>query len=787
MSMNNIIPLPRSFAVADGVFAVTAQTELQAASGTEFAAELLAASLNKLLTRQLRITAVAGDESGHIRLTIDPGAAPESYRLEIRPDGLRVSGDRAGVFYGVQSLLQMINVDIRHFFPKSVYQFNCCRIEDAPAYPWRGFMLDVARHFQSKAAILKLIEQLASYKINRLHLHLMDNFGWRVFLEHYPELVEYDPESWYNAGFYHPAELREIVDYAARYFIEVIPEIEMPAHSCNVFRSHPELSCIKDEPYKNNVYQYCLGNPETEEFLQAVISDLLHIFNKARYCHLGGDEADTRTWDNCPVCRQAIAERGLSGSSALEADFMHRITAFVQEKKVTPVLWAADYHPADGSILQAWRDDTLDELTTRGNQIVNSLHRFAYFDYPAREEEDHFDWMPSLPLKQVYEFEPAPLQLSPLQRSRIIGGEACLWTEKVPEEKLFSKTFPRLHAFSECVWSQREQRNWKDFKRRSLLHENSIFLQLQYSLNPIGPNAKLVDIARESNVSKTAVSLFINGKIERNKLAMETCARIATAIRSCQYRPSIHARAIQQKNSYLIGMAVPRSLDCGICREIQEGVQRVFDNDNYRLVPLFCDDTPDAVRKCMASLRACGVDAIMVFEDRLELLAELASEGKPVINLIFSAGSNLPSVTANLTAAGKLAAEKLADKRPGRIALIEPSPSRFFAPLVNAFAIRLRELRSQVEKVRTIAEIPPDCTRLLALSPEAVTEVRIAAAAGRNFETVALVAPGTENITFIDLGWTRLGAEAATRLLQLLRKSAPVSEESDEISVTQET
>jgi len=769
MSTINLIPMPRSFAALDGSFAITPQTVMLASAGTEFAAELLSATLNKLLTQQIKVTADHGTEVNNIRLSIDKNAMPESYQLEILPDRLLLSGDEPGVFYGVQTLLQMINVDIHHIFPKSTYTFNCCRIDDSPCFPWRGFLLDSARHFQSKTTILKLIEQLALYKINRLHWHLVDNFGWRIFLEHYPELVEYDPESWYNAGFYRPEDLREIVDYAAKHFIEVIPEIEMPAHSCTVFRYHPELACSNDDPYKNNVYEYCLSNPETEKFLQTVICDILDIFNKAKFCHLGGDEAATGHWDNCPRCQKAIKERHLSSARELEADFMQRLTTFAASKGITPMVWAGDWHADQSIILQAWKDDTLAKLTSQGNYVVNSWHRAVYLDYPAHEGEDHFDWMPPLPLKQVYEYDPAPPELSLEQRARVLGGETCLWTEKVPEEKIFSKTFPRLHAFSECVWTPREKRSWKDFKRRSQLHDNSIFMQLHYSLKPIAPNAKLIDIARETNVSKTAVSLFINGKIERNKLAMETCARIATAIRSCQYRPSIHARAIQQKNSYFIGIVIPRSIDCRILRDIQEGIQRVFDNENYRLLPMLCDDNIDSVKKCLSSLRSCGVDAFMLFENRRDLLNEIELEGKPMINLIFVTTTTIPSVTVDFQAAGRLAADTLANQGKRNIVLLDPAPSPLFSSATAAFSVRLRELRSSLVKARTAADIPSNCQGVLAISPEALTELRIAEASGCHFDAATFSPPNTGNAVFIDLCWYDLGTKAASNLLKQLK------------------
>ena len=293
------------------------------------------------------------DLSGRMRVDIVPdishSGVPGSYILRITSDSVIVSaGDSSGAFYAMQTL--------RALRDPATGIVPCVEIEDAPRFQWRGFMQDVSRHFFSIEYLKRQIDAMARLKLNVLHLHLTDAAGWRVEIDRYPLLTsfaawregalwkdwwfgerKYLPEGTSGAygGYYTKEELRELVQYAAERYITIVPEIEMPSHSEEVLTAYPELSCT-GEPYRHS--DFCIGEEETFEFLENVLTEIMEIF-PSQYIHIGGDEASKKAWAECPLCQARMKAEGLADVAGLQSYMIRRIGRFLEAHGRTPVGW----------------------------------------------------------------------------------------------------------------------------------------------------------------------------------------------------------------------------------------------------------------------------------------------------------------------------------------------------------------------------------------------------------------------------------------------------------------
>lgn len=771
--LDNLIPRPLELESREGVFEVSPLIRLEFPPEAAGAVERLRLELNRTLLTP--ISGSPGNAPRRIVFRRCDDLPPEGYRLEISPTELTVSGDPAGMFYAVQTLQQIILTDIDQVFPRESYLLPCCRIVDAPRFSWRGFMLDSARHFQSKETVLRLIDLLALYKINRFHWHLMDNYGWRILLDRFPELVQYDSANWFNAGFYRPEDIREIVEYAGLRHIKVFPEIEMPSHSSNVFRFHPELACPNDDPYGNHIYEYCIGNPASTEFLREIITEIMAIFHDSPYCHIGGDEARHEIWEACPRCREARRAAGVADMVELEGRFMNGMAGFARSLGYRPMVWAGHGNYAPDVLIQAWHEGEAEIALERGNEVVNAVHDYVYLDYPADDSEDKFDWMPMLPLEKAYRFEPVPEGTPPEKEGLVLGGECCLWTEKVPENMIFGKIFPRLCAFAETVWSRREGRDFKAFLSRTKIHMNSVVIARRTPENERKPRMNISDIAREARVSKTAVSLFMNGKAQTNKIAMETCARIATAIRNNNYRPNVHARAMQKHQRNLVSVLIPDSGERAVWMEILRGLNSVLEPKECRIMLGFYD---------IARLE-CGIAPALARREDCGILVtppRFACKERDMITLSFGDGPER-SVTPDFTGAGITAARVLARAGHKHIAVIGcddgwySSCREAFVAEAGRLGIALelcgnaQELESRLPEVSAVFY---DGDRAMVQSYHSAAKLdmsipdRLSVIGAGSRECASLQSPPAE---VIDFDWNSLGREAALMLMDVSGES----------------
>lgn len=447
---------------------------------------------------------------GHIFLRLLPAKTKlgaEGYELEINASHIILDAcSPAGLFYGLQTLWQLLPPS----FEKSISaaadnQFErqdrsleisslslpLIHIIDKPRFRWRGVHLDCARHFFPKEWIKKLLDVAASYKLNTFHWHLTDDQGWRMEIKRYPRLTEIG--AWRRetmedgqpyGGFYTQEEIKEIVAYARRRFITVIPEIEMPGHCQAALAAYPELSC-SGGPFKvatewgvmNDVF--CAGSEETFTFLENVLTEVIDLF-PSEYIHIGGDEVPKVRWRNCVRCQSRIKAEELKDESELQSYFIKRIEAFLSSRGRRLIGWdeILEGGLAPGATVMSWRGTLGGIAAARaGHDVIMSPTSHCYFDYYQGQVDEPKAIGGFLPLEKVYSFEPIPPELKPEEAVHILGAQANLWTEYIqtPQHAEYM-LFPRLLALAEVVWSPKAKK-WPDFQSRLVAHYDRLALR----------------------------------------------------------------------------------------------------------------------------------------------------------------------------------------------------------------------------------------------------------------------------------------------------------------------
>ena len=422
------------------------------------------------------------EESPEIIFRHSKKMAPESYRLEVRKDGVWItSADDAGAFYAQQTLAQMISED------NGVKEVQCCVVNDCPRFSYRGLHFDVSRHFRSLDFLKKQIDAMALYKMNRMHIHLTDAAGWRMEIEAYPKLTSFAawrPQQkwkdwWYGdrlyveegsegayGGYYTKNQMRELVEYARQRHIEVIPEIEMPGHSEEVLAAYPELSC-KGTAYSQG--EFCVGNEETFRFLETVLEEVMEVF-PSEMIHIGGDEANKAHWKECPKCQQRMQAEGLADVDELQSYLIKRIARFVESKGRRIVGWdeILDGGLAQGATVMSWRGEEGGiEAMRMGHDVIMTPGRYCYLDHtqdaPFKEPESIGGY---LPLDSVYVYDPASKTMD--LPGRLLGIQGNLWSEYVVTDSHAEYMYwPRALAIAETGWSQPHRKDLGDFRRRA--------------------------------------------------------------------------------------------------------------------------------------------------------------------------------------------------------------------------------------------------------------------------------------------------------------------------------
>jgi len=483
--------------VNGGGFTLEPATGLRVAPGLERVAGWLRATLGPSTGCWLG----PGQPDG-ITLDTDPVLGPEAYRLDVGADGVTVTGgDPAGVFYGLQTLLQLLPADVFRAARTraSAWPIPAVTISDAPRFAWRGCLLDVARHFLPKADVLRFIDLLAMHKLNVLHLHLTDDQGWRLEVPRWPRLTEvgsWRRESMVGArrhahhdgrphgGYYPREDLAEIVAYAADRFVTVVPEVDMPGHMRAAIAAYPELGSSAETGAATGVWTSWGISPNVLamtdralQFCRDVLDDVCDLFPSERVC-IGGDECPTDEWRASPQARQRAADLGLPGPEALQAWFTAEMAAHLAARGRRIVAWdeVLDGGAPPDTLIAAWRGP---EATARavaaGHQVIACPTTSMYLDY--RQSSDPAEPIPVgrlLTLADVLAFDPVPSGLSDVDAELIIGVQANVWTEHMDSARVVDyMVFPRLCAAAEVAWCG-PGRDQADFAGRLRLHKGRL-------------------------------------------------------------------------------------------------------------------------------------------------------------------------------------------------------------------------------------------------------------------------------------------------------------------------
>ncbi|TRX49706.1 beta-N-acetylhexosaminidase [Fulvivirga sp. M361] len=494
----HLIPLPQKVVTREGKFHLKADTKIiltQQSEETGPISEFLRQFLKEATGHDLEIMHSSKPENGSIFLTLDPSqTAPEGYTLKVDTEQVTISAKAAaGLFYGVQTMRQLLPVAVEG--PAShdaIIAIPNVAIEDTPRFSYRGMMLDVARHFYTVDEIKQFIELLVMHKMNIFHWHLTDDQGWRIEIKKYPKLTEIgawrketrvghagDGSSRYDGkrygGFYSQEDIKEIVTYAKKKFVTVIPEIEMPGHSQAALAAYPKLAC-NPGPYEVSttwgVHKevYC-PKEEAFGFLEEVLKEVFALF-PSKYIHIGGDECPKDRWKECLDCQTLIQKEGLEDEHELQCWFITRMEKFINDHGRKIIGWdeILEGGLAPNATVMSWRGVKGGiEAAKQKHDVIMTPTSHCYFDYYQSEETDKEPLAIGgfLNVQKVYSYEPVPDELTGDETKYILGAQGNVWTEYIPTyEHVQYMVLPRMTALSEVVWSDKQNRNWDDFKER---------------------------------------------------------------------------------------------------------------------------------------------------------------------------------------------------------------------------------------------------------------------------------------------------------------------------------
>jgi hexosaminidase len=497
-----LIPLPQQVQQMDGSFTLTPHTRIYSDWHSRATANLLAARLRQSTGYPLKIHALFGKPSdGDILLTTksaNTNLCPEGYMLLVKTNSIVIGATtQAGLFYGGQTLLQLLPPEI---FSSNVvtanWQVPCVQIADWPRFQWRGLMLDVSRHFYSKAEVEAVLDEMALYKLNRFHWHLVDDQGWRIQIKKYPKLTEvgawrdkvdfvkpsketfaqpdwtkptpdkFAPDGRYG-GFYTQKDIREVIAYAAARHIMIVPEIEMPGHASAALDAYPQFSVGGASGKHPGIYDP--SNEGTYVFLDNILAEVFNLF-PGPYIHVGGDEVRKDYWKKSPACQALMKKEGLANEDELQSYFEKRMETFIDAHHKTLIGWSEILKGGLGTnaVVMDWIGWGK-QAAEAGHDAVMTTESYYYLDH---YQSTNYLTEPRAiggytPLKSIYTYNPMPSDLPPQFQSHILGVQANLWAEYVRSlAHAQYMIFPRECALAETGWSAWGEHNWDDFQRR---------------------------------------------------------------------------------------------------------------------------------------------------------------------------------------------------------------------------------------------------------------------------------------------------------------------------------
>lgn len=496
----NVIPQVQNLSVKDGdVYVFDSSRKLVYDNqDSRRSLELFAQDLEELVG--IRPSVAAGtseDAKDNVYFTLGlQDGRKEAYSINVSSDGILVRAVAPeGIYRATRTLLKSVGTE-----KTSSVEFPSAEVSDWPRFGYRGLMLDVSRHFSDVEMVKRTIDMLALHQLNIFHWHLTDDQGWRIEIKSHPELTEvgawrddtvvgrylggtdYPTDGKRHGGFYTQEQIREIVAYAKERYIEIIPEIDLPGHTSAVLAAYPQLGC-EDKEYKvanrwgviRDVL--CAGNPASLDLFKDIMDEVCDLF-PGKYIHLGGDECVKDRWKVCPKCQKKIRELGLKDGSRyskedyLQSWFMGEVASFVQSKGKRVIGWdeILEGVPMDDSVIMSWRGTEGGITAARmGHDVVMTPTSDMYFDQ-SQTLASQLEEIPVggfINVMKVYSYEPLPASLTPEQQKHILGCQANVWCEYMPEERIRQyQILPRLAALSEVQWTMPERKNYKDFLKR---------------------------------------------------------------------------------------------------------------------------------------------------------------------------------------------------------------------------------------------------------------------------------------------------------------------------------
>lgn len=496
----NVIPQVQNLSVKDGdVYVFDSSRKLVYDNqDSRRSLELFAQDLEELVG--IRPSVAAGtseDAKDNVYFTLGlQNGGKEAYNINVSSDGILVQAvSPEGIYRATRTLLKSVGTE-----KTSSVEFPSAEVSDWPRFGYRGLMLDVSRHFSDVEMVKRTIDMLALHQLNIFHWHLTDDQGWRIEIKSHPELTEvgawrddtvvgrylggtdYPTDGKRHGGFYTQEQIREIVAYAKERYIEIIPEIDLPGHTSAVLAAYPQLGC-EDKEYKvanrwgviRDVL--CAGNPASLDLFKDIMDEVCDLF-PGKYIHLGGDECVKDRWKACPKCQKKIRELGLKDGSRyskedyLQSWFMGEVASFVQSKGKRVIGWdeILEGVPMDDSVIMSWRGTEGGITAARmGHDVVMTPTSDMYFDQ-SQTLASQLEEIPVggfINVMKVYSYEPIPASLTPEQQKHILGCQANVWCEYMPEERIRQyQMLPRLAALSEVQWTMPERKNYKDFLKR---------------------------------------------------------------------------------------------------------------------------------------------------------------------------------------------------------------------------------------------------------------------------------------------------------------------------------
>ena len=491
-----IIPQPLSMEKGSGTFSFSKETTIAVGNEEQ---RIIAENFASLFTLPAGFTPqVKTGQEGDIVFLTDNTMKSDAYELTVLPERITIkAADVKGFFYALQNLRLMLPPTIEGKEKTTdTWSIPSLTIKDAPRFNYRGFMLDVSRFFLPKEDLLRMIDCIAMLKINRLHLHLTDDNGWRLEIKKYPKLTEVgawkvdrqnipfpdrrNPKKEEPAtigGFYTQEDMKEIIRYAAERQVEIIPEIDVPAHSNAALASYPEFACpvVKDFigvlpglGAKNAEIIFCAGNEGTFDFLQNVLDEVMALF-PSRYINLGGDEARKTNWKKCPLCQSRIHKEHLENEEELQGYFMARLSDYVRSKGKEVMGWdeLTNSKLPEESIILGWQGygNAALKAAAQGHRFIMTPARVAYLiRYQGPQWFEPMTYFGNNTLKGLFDYEPVQKDWKPEYEPLLMGVQACMWTEfcNTPED-VFYLTFPRLGALAEIAWVSKGNKNWNSF------------------------------------------------------------------------------------------------------------------------------------------------------------------------------------------------------------------------------------------------------------------------------------------------------------------------------------